>query len=43
VQGRELAPGHLQIIAYYQRASQRAPHKRKPGRYAWTPYLQELW
>ena len=35
VQGRELAPGHLQIIAYYQRASQRAPHKRKPGRYAW--------
>jgi hypothetical protein len=35
VQGRELAPGHLQVISYLQRAAQRAPHKRKPGRYTW--------
>jgi hypothetical protein len=34
VQGRDLAPGHLQIIAYLQRAAKRAPHKRKRGR-AW--------
>jgi hypothetical protein len=34
VQGRELAPGHLQVIAYFQRAGRRAPHKRKRG-HAW--------
>ena len=33
LQKRDLAPGHLQVIAYYQRVSDRAPHKRKPGRY----------
>jgi hypothetical protein len=32
VQGRDLAPGHLQVIAYFQRAALRAPHKRKRGR-----------
>jgi hypothetical protein len=32
VQGRDLAPGHLQIVAYLQRAARRAPHKRKRGR-----------
>jgi hypothetical protein len=31
LQKRDLAPGHLQIIAYYQRAGQRAPHKRPRG------------
>jgi hypothetical protein len=34
VQGRDLAPGHLQVIAYFQRVALRAPHKRKRGR-AW--------
>jgi hypothetical protein len=34
LQYQELAPGHLQVIAYFQRAGQRAPHKRKRGR-AW--------
>jgi hypothetical protein len=29
------APGHLQIIAYFQRAGRRPPHKRQRGRYAW--------
>jgi hypothetical protein len=33
LQRRELAPGHLQIIAYLQRVASRAPLKRKPGRY----------
>jgi hypothetical protein len=31
VQGQVLAPGHLQIIAYFQRAARRAPHKRPRG------------
>jgi hypothetical protein len=31
VQGRALAPGHLQVVAYLQRAALRAPHKRKRG------------
>jgi hypothetical protein len=35
MQGRNLAPGHLQIVAYYQRVARRAPQKRKRGRYAW--------
>jgi len=35
LQGRDLAPSHLQVIAYFQRAAKRPPHKRKPGRYAW--------
>jgi hypothetical protein len=35
LQGRELAPAHLQIIAYFQSAGQRAPHRRKRGRHAW--------
>jgi|SRR5262249_43294178 len=35
VQGRDLAPSHLQVIAYFQRAAKRPPHKRKRGRYAW--------
>jgi hypothetical protein len=35
LQGRPLAPGHPQIIAYLQRAAQRAPHKRKRGRSVW--------
>jgi hypothetical protein len=34
LQKRDLAPGHLQVIAYFQRAGARAPHKRKPGRYS---------
>jgi hypothetical protein len=28
LQGRDLAPGHLQVIAYLQRAARRAPHTR---------------
>ena len=32
LQRRDLAPGHLQIIAYFQRAGQRAPHKHPGGR-----------
>jgi hypothetical protein len=36
VQGRDLAAGHLQIIAYFQRAGRRPPHKRKRGRYHWS-------
>ena len=36
LQGRDLAPGHLQVIAYVQRVTNRAPHKRKRGRYAWV-------
>jgi hypothetical protein len=35
LQGRTLAPGHVQVIAYLQRAARRAAPKRKPGRYAW--------
>src|SRR5262249_26318417 len=31
LQQRELAPGHLQVVAYFQRAGQRAPHKRPRG------------
>ena len=34
LQKRDLEPGHLQVIAYLQRASTRAPHKRKRGRYS---------
>jgi hypothetical protein len=33
VQKQTLAPGHLQIIAYLQRADLRAHRKRKPGRH----------
>jgi hypothetical protein len=33
IQKRDLEPGHLQIISYYQRAAERAPVTRKPGRY----------
>jgi hypothetical protein len=36
VQKRDLAPGHLQIIAYYQRVHDRDPLKRKQGRYVWS-------
>jgi hypothetical protein len=32
LQKRDLAPGHLQVIAYLQRAAKRAPHKRPRGR-----------
>jgi hypothetical protein len=32
LQRRYLAPGHLQVIAYFQRVGQRAPHKRPRGR-----------
>jgi hypothetical protein len=31
MQKRDLAPGHLQVIAYYQGVSDRAPHKRRAG------------
>jgi hypothetical protein len=31
LQRQSLAPGHLQTIAYFQRAGQRAPHKRPRG------------
>jgi hypothetical protein len=33
LQNRDLAPGHLQVISYHQRVYDRAPHKRKQGRY----------
>ena len=31
LQGRDLAPGHVQVIAYLQRAARRAPHTRPRG------------
>ena len=34
LQKRDLAPGHLPVITYYQQAATRAPHKRKRGRYS---------
>ena len=33
LQKRDLAPGHLQVISYYQRVHDRAPHKRRAGRH----------
>jgi hypothetical protein len=33
LQRRDLAPGHLQIIAYFARAGQRAPHKHRGHRW----------
>lgn len=32
LQNQALAPGHLQVVAYLQRADLTAPRKRKPGR-----------
>ena len=33
LQKRDLKPGHLQVIAYYQRVNRSAPLERKQGRY----------
>jgi hypothetical protein len=33
LQRLDLAPGHLQVVAYFQRAGGRAPLRRKRGRY----------
>jgi hypothetical protein len=42
LQGLELASGHLQIIAYLQRATKRAPHKRKRGRSAYDDWYRNI-
>jgi len=42
LQGRELAPGHAQIITYLQRVAQRAPHKRKRGRTWYNHWCRNL-
>jgi hypothetical protein len=33
LQKQDLAPGHLQVVAYLQRVATRAPHRRKRGRH----------
>jgi hypothetical protein len=33
LQGRDLAPAHLQVIAYLQRVARRAPHQRRGHRW----------
>jgi len=42
VQGRELAPGHLQVIAYYQRAGKRPPHKRPRGQRWYDDWMRNI-
>jgi hypothetical protein len=42
VQGRDLAPGHLQVIAYFQRAGRRAPHKRPRGQRWYDDWFRNL-
>jgi hypothetical protein len=42
VQGRVLAPGHLQIVAYFQRAARRAPHKRPRGQRWYDNWVRNI-
>ena len=42
LQGRELAPAHLQVIAYLQRAALRAPFKRGRGKVWYDDWVRNL-
>jgi hypothetical protein len=42
LQRRDLAPGHVQIIAYLQRAARRAPHKRPRGHRWYDDWIRNL-
>jgi hypothetical protein len=42
LQKRDLAPGHLQVIAYLQRAAKRAPHKRPRGRRWYDDWVRNI-
>jgi hypothetical protein len=42
VQRRDLAPGHLQVIAYLQRAARRAPHTRPRGHRWYDDWIRNL-
>jgi hypothetical protein len=42
VQKGDLADGHLQVVAYYQRAGRRPPHKRRRGRPWYDNWIRDL-